>query len=236
MSTIYEDYDRIWDYWIVPLINKVPLQMDPLFKSETQFHIRDLDEIKYLSREYFAKRTEAVKREFYGDNPTREPQLMDFHKLCAVLCRTLIEYKVYNFDLQKCQSYITKSTNVDRQNTDWLVCNALVNFRLSFLASVVLLYQSMLYRLYSSDSALYLKLKRQRKLDLYDNNMHLEIKDISCGEQALPRNIVHESFVNSMVLDLSKRDINNRSFDFFLFSTIMYQLEEYNLMLLVDSQ
>ena len=76
----------------------------------------------------------------------------------------------------------------------------------------------MLFRLKSTETDLYEKLKKEKKLNLYTVKVS--------------KDQVHESFENSLVLDLAKRDINNRSFDCFLYSTIMYQLEEYNKMLL----
>ena len=39
---------------------------------------------------------------------------------------------------------------------------------------------------------------------------------------------VKESFENCIILDLAKRDINNHSFDYFMYAIIMYQLEEHN--------
>ena len=46
--------------------------------------------------------------------------------------------------------------------------------------------------------------------------------------------IVKESFENCIILDLAKRDIGNRSFDYFMYAIIMYQLEEHNKSLLIS--
>lgn len=214
-----QDFDFIWDNWIVPLINKLPNQMDAEFKDKTGFSIRDLEPIKVAASKYFVDKRDSVKKEYYGNYPSvvLDKHLMDFHKLSAVLCRTMIENKVYTYDVNLCIQYI-ENKNISSKDTDWLVHNALINFRLAFYSSIVLLYQSMLFRLEPSEKELYEKLKAQKKLNLYTT--------ISAGK-------THESFENSLVLDLAKRDINNRSFDCFLYSTIMYQLEEYNKMLLV---
>ena len=202
-----QDFDFIWDNWMVPLINKLPNQMDAEFKEKTGFSIRDLEPIKVAASKYFVDKRDSVKKEYYGNYPSvvLDKHLMDFHKLSSVLCRTMIENKVYTYDVNLCIQY-------------WLVHNALINFRLAFYSSIVLLYQSMLFRLEPSEKELYEKLKAQKRLNLYT---------------AISAAKTHESFENSLVLDLAKRDINNRSFDCFLYSTIMYQLEEYNKMLLV---
>ena len=215
------DFGFIWKEWISPLIVKISEQMDPEFKRMSNFSIRDLSWIEILASKYYVEKRETIKKEYYGDDPSSasKKHMMDFHKLSAVLCRTLIEYKVYNFDTRICGQYI-EDKKIDSKNTDWLVHNALVNFRLAFYVSVVFLYQSMLFRLEEENTILYEALRDQKKLNLYtkENNGN-----------------VHESFENSLVLDLAKRDINDRSFDCFLYSTIMYQLEEYNKLLLRNS-
>lgn len=214
-----QDFDFIWNKWLLPLIKDLVEQMDREFKEKTGFAVKDLDLIKGIASEFFIKKRDAVKKEYYGDYPGEvlEKHLMDFHKLSAVLCRTMIENKVYTYDVNACIKYIEEH-HIDSKNTDWLVHNALINFRLAFYSSVVLLYQSMLFRLKSTETDLYEKLKKEKKLNLYTVKVS--------------KDQVHESFENSLVLDLAKRDINNRSFDCFLYSTIMYQLEEYNKMLL----
>lgn len=213
----FADFNFVWDSWILPTIHKMYEKIDPDFKEATKCNIKDLDNIKSLANRFYIEKRESVKREYYGTNfkTDGKPYLMDFHKLSSVLCRTLIEYKVFTFDVSRCKSYITEK-KIDNKNTDWLVHNALVNFRLAFYVSVVFLYQSMLFKT-QEDSQLYELLLKRKKLDLYTKS--------SPGNN-------HESFENSLVLDLAKRDINNHSFDCFFYSAIMYQLEEYNLMLL----
>ncbi len=213
-----QDFEFIWDNWVEPSIKKIAEQMDAEFKTQTNFKVRDLSKIKNSANKYFVNKREHTKKEFYGSGSSNksEKHFMDFHKLSAVLCRTLIENKVYEFDVTKCIDFI-ENKKIESKNTDWLVHNALVNFRLAFYASVVFLYQSMLFRLKSEDLEKYNKLKNLKKLNLYTFEKN---------------GYIHESFENSLVLDLAKRDINDHSFDCFLYATIMYQLEEYNLQLL----
>lgn len=212
------DFDFIWNEWIIPAVDKIARQMDSDFQNATNFSIRDLAEIKKSASKYYVEKRETTKKEYYGDDPliASKKHLMDFHKLSAILCRTLIEHKVYYYDVQKCYEYI-ETKNIDSKNTDWLVHNALVNFRLAFYVSVIFLYQSMIFRLKDDNSGLHSALQAQKRLNLYTNG--------ECGN-------THESFENSLVLDLAKRDINNRSFDCFLYAAIMFQLEEYNKLLL----
>lgn len=210
------DFNYIWDNWVVGSLSKIESQMDTDFKRQANVRRRNTDEIKKVAAEYFLSKREKIKKEYYGETPSSNSHLMDFHKLSAILCRTLIEYKVYDFDIAECKKYIEKNS-VDSKNTDWLVHNALVNFRVAFYASIVFLYNSILFQLSSSKSQLYPLLLQQKKLNLYTHE---------------DKGNIHESFENSLVLNLAKRDVNNRSFDTFLYSTIMYQLEQHNMMLL----
>lgn len=145
---------------------------------------------------------------------------MDFHKISAILCRTLIEYKVYDFDEKLCKEYIDK--NIDSYNTDWVVKNALINFRLAFYSSVVFMFHAMQFELYKENKDLFELLEQKGKLSLYETNISNNSK-------------VKESFENCIVLDLAKRDIGNHSFDYFVYAIIMYQLEEHNKNLLLNN-
>lgn len=206
------EFDFIWDQWIVPTINKVFNQMDPDFREQTNAQIRNLSDLKTRAGSYYYKKRREVKLQFYG--VTSSTHMMDFHKLSAILCRTMIEYKVYDFDESVCEK-IAKTK--DSKDTDWLVHNALANFRLAFYVSIVFLYQSTLFALSKENPKMYILLKRQQRFLLYTD------KTDHC-----PASTSHESFENSIVLDLAKRDVNNRSFDYFMYSAVMYQLEEYN--------
>lgn len=213
-----KDFSFVWNTWICPLAKKLPIQMDAQFVKSVKFKVRDFSEIEPLARQYYLEKREAVKNEFYGAYASLGLHLMDFHKLSAVLCRTLIEFKIYSYDIALAEKYI-RNEQIHSKDTNWLVHNALINYRFALHASIDFLYRSMLFRLDKRHSEVFDKLKAQGNLNLYKDN---------CSDN-------HESFENSLVLDLAKRDVNNRSFDCFLYSTIMFQLEEYNVQLLKSS-
>lgn len=221
MSDI-SSFEFVWHKWIVPLVNDLFKQTDADFVSYVGLKTRNMDELAEGAEKYFKKKRTELKIEFYGKGYADGEHRMDFHKLGALFCRTLIEYKVFDFDISKCETIVQGKSNKD---IGWLVKNALINFRLSFYTSVVFLYQSMLFK-YDKDESrqLFEGLKKNKHLDLYETNKKSDL------------NTVHESFENSVVLDLAKRDINNRSFDFLLYATIMYQLEEYNKAIILNSK
>lgn len=204
----------MWDSWIVPIIEEIYNQTNEDFRCACNVEKRNLNDIKYKAEKYYqAKRTE-LKESFYGNRFKSDfdaEYKMDSHKISAILCRTLMEYKVFTYDIAKCEKYIKEHKN--NLNTEWMSRNALMNYRLAFYVSVMFLYRSMLYEYKESSYKLYRELKNNKTLYFY---------------KADKNNKITESFESSIILDLAKRDVSNRSFDCLMFSLIMYQLEEYN--------
>lgn len=217
------NFQYIWIQWIEPLVDDLYAQMDNEFKQYCNVHIRDLSKIRINAEKYYQKKRLEVKQEFYGDYHKEDSELdhrMDFHKIGAILCKTLIEYKIYDFDVNCCNRYVEQKN--DPYDTDWMVKNVLINFRLAFYSSVVFLFQAMRFEYYKSDARLYKILSEKGKLDLYkESNTNIRP--------------VKESFENCMILDLAKRDIKNRSFDYLMYAIVLYQLEEHNKRLFLES-
>lgn len=218
------NFRYIWTEWIVPLVYDLYAQTDEEFRKYCNVRVRDLDEICSKAEEYYQHKREEVKRAFYGEyhrGDSENEHRMDFHKLSAIICRTLIEYKVYDFDEVLCEQYVDK--NIEPYDTDWVVRNALINFRLAFYSSVVFMFHSMQFEYYREDMQLFKLLEQKDRLNLYETHISHSGK-------------VKESFENCVILDLAKRDIGNRSFDYFMYAIIMYQLEEHNRNLLLNGK
>lgn len=206
----------------MPLVNELYAQTDEEFRKYCNVQIRNLEQICNNAEGYCQQKREEVKRAFYGEyhkGDSETEHRMDFHKISAILCRTLIEYKVYDFDESLCREYIDR--NIDSYNTDWVVKNALINFRLAFYSSVVFMFHAMQFETYKENKNLFKLLEQKGKLNLYETHISSNGK-------------VKESFENCMILDLAKRDIGNHSFDYFMYAIIMYQLEEHNKNLLLS--
>lgn len=216
------NFQSIWNCIIIPLADSIQNQIDETFKKETNAHLCNLNspELRRKAEGYYKQKRRALKDLFYGkdyEDNLENPRYMDFHKLASILCRTLMEFKVFVFDDEVCMSL---AENKSEKDTDWLVKNALVNYRMAFYASVVFLYYSMLFKYDKKNQhELYDALKKQGNLILYND----EISTDNTNSDKM-----HESFENCVVLDLAKRDIENKSFDLLMYSTILYQLEEYN--------
>ncbi len=62
------------------------------------------------------------------------------------------------------------------------------------------------------------------------------LKNLYKNKDGTPKSINHESFENYIIIDLAKRDVNNKSFELFMYAALMYQLEEYNRIILKDGE
>lgn len=216
------NFRYIWLEWVIPLIKDLYKQTDNVFREFCNFRIRNLENICNNAEVFYQHKREEVKRTFYGKylkGDSKTQHRMDFHKISAIICRTLIEYKVYDFDEKLCQEYVDK--NIDIYNTDWFVKNALINFRLAFYSSVVFMFHAMQFEYCKDNTQLFNLLEQKGKLDLYETYISNSGK-------------VKESFENCIVFDLAKRDIANQSFDYFMYAIVMYQLEEHNKNLLLN--
>lgn len=213
------NFRYIWNQWIVPLADDLYAQLDNDFKQYCHVRIRNMDKICVNAEKYYQKKRVEVKKEFYGEyhrGDSQKNHRMDFHKIGSIICKTLIEYKVFDFNTNSCRKYVEQKN--DPYDTDWVVKNTLINFRLAFYSSVVFLFQAMRFEYAKSNKELYKALSKKGKLDLY---------------RTKSTNPVKESFENCIVFDLAKSDIGNRSFDYFMYAIILYQLEEHNKNLLL---
>lgn len=218
-----DNFQFILEAWIYPLIDDLYDKMDKDFIKECNVEKRDYRSYYPQMYSYYHNKRTLLKINYYGkdykENPS-VPHRMDVHKLSAIICRTMIEYKMIDFDVNSCYKYI-EDNKIPKDNTQWLIDNALINFKIAFYASVVFLYQYMLFHYGESkeknDILIHDKLIESKKLNLYFEKHNVN---------------QHESFINCMILDIAKRDLGDRSFDYFMYSIIMYQLEEYNISLI----
>ena len=218
-----DNFKFILEAWIYPLIDDLYEKMDKDFIKECNVQKRDFRSYYEQMYLYYHNKRTLLKINYYGEDYKIDqsvPHNMDVHKLSAIICRTMIEYKMIDFDVDRCNKYI-ENNKISKDNTQWLIDNALINFKIAFYASVVFLYQYMLFHYGESnekkDKFIHDNLLESKKLNLYFEKHNFN---------------QHESFINCMILDIAKRDLGDRSFDYFMYSIIMYQLEMYNISLI----
>lgn len=213
------DFDLLFAKIVEPSIQYIKDHVDAEFKNSFNFACKDIAQIHDSCKRFYEDKNEELKKRFYGSKYNHEKSskgelCFDLHKMGAIICYSLIKYKVFSFDVKAVRNYINRNSITD---TDYIANNVLANYRLAFHVSVLLVYCKMLYDAQKNgDNELYAKLFAQRGLSLYKKSQD------------------HDSFKNSVIMDLAKRDTQGRSFDYFMYSTILFQLEEYNKLLLQE--
>lgn len=205
------NYRLIFESIVIPLIPQMEAEVDNEFKDSTGFRIKDLNNIYTQCKSFYERKKVELKKIFYGDKFSlidERTLLFDIHKVASISCYSLIKHKIFAFDDNSAFQFIKERKIED---TTWIINNALVNYKLAFHVSVSMIYYKLLYDANNQFNTLLTDaIKSQKRLSLYKTRTG------------------HESFANSIILDLAKRDIHKRSFDYFLYSTILFQLEEYN--------
>lgn len=209
-----ENFKLIFNNIIKPIIFQIESKIDRDFFLSTGFHLNNLDEICNKCSTFYEQKKDELKKIFYGDKISKtneisgEQFLFDIHKVASITCYSLIKNKVFSFDENKAIEYMRDNSKTD---TTWIINNVLANYKLAFHVSTAFIYYKLLFdATKQGDKALVEKIKKQNKLFLYKTRDG------------------HESFENSVILDFAKRDIHKRSFDYFLYSAFLFQLEEYN--------
>lgn len=205
------NFELIFKKIVIPLIPQMEAEIDNEFKDSTGFHIKDLNDTCTLCKSFYERKKVELKKIFYGDKFSLSDEknlLFDIHKVASISCYSLIKHKIFIFDENSAINFIKERKIED---STWIINNALVNYKLAFHMSVSMIYYKLLYDASKQcNTMLADAIKSQKNLSLYKTRTG------------------HESFANSIILDLAKRDIHKRSFDYFLYSAILFQLEEYN--------
>lgn len=212
----------IWEYSILPAINKACADLDNDFVKQTSLKtFRGVEKTEYrdnLSKIYKKKR-KWIERSYYPvDNDKRSK--LDLHKLAAVVVRSILYLKPISFDARKAVDYI--DVNEKKYDIEWFIDNYFINYKIAFLAAIQILLFDMIYKAsceLNNGKKCYNKEKAKKLYDYFS-----EKGFDFYSENSLPSN--HEPFYNSVIINLVTNDLNNRDFDYWGFATICYQLQQ----------
>lgn len=189
-----------------------------LLSNENDYKIK-LSNLYEEKREWL-KKIYFPKLRFYSsdDNFDKEGnacgQLLDIHKIAAVLARCILELKPFAFFLNKAEDYIKKNNKFSDFN--WLSRNYLINYK--FAIDV-----AMLLNLYDAID------KSNRSTNCDKNKLITNFTKYGFDYYKNPiLDIEHESFYNSLIINLAINDLNERDFDYLGFATNCFQLQQYS--------
>lgn len=214
------NFSKIFDKIVVPLIEQVKNEVDIQFKDKVNLKVKEREEACSACEAFYEKKKKELKRLFYGEKYSEKEDdkfLFDVHKVASIVCYSLIKHKVFVFDEKvACEM-------MDGKETSWVIDNAFINYKLAFYVSVSIIYYKMFFEV---EEAIKKAIEEGTNKDAEEELKHSLLEKRKLFLYKIRTG--HESFANSIILDFAKRDIHKRSFDYFLYSALLFQLEEYN--------
>lgn len=204
-------YNRLWNEVICKVLTITDSECDEAFREACKLHIKPPDILKDSVETQYRIFRKEFKELCYGNK--NDAGLLDARKIAAVLCNTLIKQKPFVFDESAALSLISskKEELPNIQFNFWVVNNAFINYKLAYLASLQLIYLTLLDDLFSSGET-------EAYAAKLNSIGHLRRYPISPDS---------DSIDVSIVIDLARADMNGMDFDMLLFAMQLYQMEIY---------
>lgn len=212
--------------WIVKAIKTAIAECEDDFAKQCSVQERPRKEFLAAVENSYREYRSFLKKECYG---TRSDEgLLDARKIAAVVCKALIKEKPISFDEEIALSQlIQKRASLKKDNNDsesneelnyWIVNNYFINYKVAFLASIMIVYNVLLEELAHEGK----NVETAKKLGLL-------------GElYKYPDSKGFDSFQVNVVIGLGRADMIGRELDTFLFAMLLYQMEMYTLLALKE--
>lgn len=218
------DFEEIYEYTVLPSIESAlnDGNLKPEFISEVELVREDPESYHKHLKKFFIEKVQWLKSIYWNDQ-LQDGLDLDGHKIASVLCRSIIGVKPFSFSVKKAKKYIEDGNLVD--NRKWLINNYLVNYKVAVDAALGLTMFDLLNTL-----------NNQQAFDpIYEFNPDI-LKDEILVKGKLnyylkPSIIQHHApFYESLIANTAISDINNRTFDYLGFATILFQLQQHNVL------
>lgn len=204
-------YDRLWSQVISKVIDIALEECNPEFKECCCLHVKPYNVYKKTVEKQYRKLRHEFKELCYG-NKTEEG-LLDARKIAAVLCNSLIREKPFIFnEMAACSLMLSrKKTLHNIQFNYWVVNNVFINYKTAYLASLQLIYITLLDDLFSCKET-------EKYAEKLNKIGHLRRYPISKDS---------DSIDVSIVIGLARANMKGMDFDMLLFAMQLYQMEIY---------
>lgn len=225
----FKDFSKIYNSIIHKAIVDFENNLDDEYKNFVDFRTVKKDKHFNECNNFFYNKREALKELYYGKRFIMDKNKktdsnnyqFDFHKIVSIITCTLIRNKPFVFDVKKANEYkeklfpnsqTTDLDAVDPVEKKWIIDHILINYQFAFRVSMIVMWETMFYPF-------------DNELEEFENIRNIMLSQKNLCIYTPSKN--QESFENSLILDFAKRDLNNRSFDYFMYSVVLYQLEQY---------
>ena len=247
MKSEQRSFDSIWIRVIKPAIITCEKEISEDFRNEANVRTRDLAEYKTQIAKMYREKRAWLKREYL---PDEDSPSLDLHKLAGILCRCVIGYKFFGYDIaiankihkEKKRAEKTAATSDEQQSrhmelVQWEKDNPYVNYKLAFLIAEGLAFDDLLYWAQCGivrDKEAVKKDKSLKEQEIKQLNTRItllrKLIDKLCCEKRLrcyTSSRHHDGFIMSMIVALMKADYLQRDFDYLMFSALIFQWQEY---------
>lgn len=227
---------KLYPNIIKPTIDCVAAHLDKDFIIETSLQSTLPESYQDDLAIIYEEKREWLKRVYFPNTGTSAKNLLDMHKIAAIVARCLLMKKPFAFNISAANTFKEKKDK--NKDIVWLCNNYYANYKVAFdVAMGITLYdlldrfrQTVIDETRSSKKEFDIIKKREREiLDLILNEGLVYYQ----GERTiLP--ITHESYYHSMILNLAINDINRRDFDYLGFATNCFQIQHYTMLYYVS--
>ena len=212
-------FEYLWKEAIYPSIQVCLSEMSEDFYKLASVNCQDLRSYKANLENVYKKKREWLKRSYLPQNP--EPYL-DFHKLGAIVCRSIIGLKPVKYDISAVEKLILHQEQRQTSHTaqiDWFIKNVYVNYRIALLSAVGLVYANLVHWALTKKE----QCTDDGLVEVYNEFMNRAVQQGTLCPYVSSQS--HENFEDSMVIALMKSDLLQRDFDYLGFATNLYQWE-----------
>lgn len=212
------EFSFIWDNIVLPIAHSVRADGDTFFAESVGLHFRGDDtsntQWKAAVENEFHHQRHNFKEQCYGKRRSSEGDpLLDSRKVAAVLCKTFLRCKAFQFDVNIAGLYAKKQKGIllDIEYTKWAVDNTLINYKFAYLVSQKLVFLTLLADLLKEENTI-----RQAELLNQSGRLFSYLPDSGC-----------DTFDVNIVLGLARDDVRGRKLNMMLYAMILYQQEMY---------
>lgn len=204
-------FSQIWEKVVYPVLRVVEEECDEEFSKNCKLKTKELNTWKdKLEKDYRDLRRD-LKEFCYGNR--EDDGSLDGRKLAAVLSKALIKEKVFIFDTKEAAVLLSKRKKTmqpDKFNC-WVTHNVFLNYKFAYLASLQMVYLTLLNRLLLLDETKASSRRLNKIGHLY----------------RYPYSRNTDSFDVNVIIGMARSDLMGKEFDMFLFAMQLYQVEMY---------
>ena len=212
-------FDDFWENAILPSIEQTIEEMASEFCTAASVNVQNLSSYKVELENIYRRKREWLKQAYL---PHESQPCLDFHKLAAIVCRSVIGCKPIHYDIAAVEEMIHQQNygcESHDEQINWFVNNIYANYKIAFLSAVGIVYANLIHWAINKKN----ECADAKLASVYNSFIQRLLDNKQLCSYENPK--AHENYVNSMIIALMKNDLLQRDFDYLTFAINLYQLE-----------